>query len=141
MGSRADPCVELPCPGQHSRGSLPLPPHGAVRALVSYKSTSRTRLPRARQAHPCPGAPEADVRPLCARRGDWLLSFVYRTSSVQLHVAGLQPVLLQDRRVENVDLSSIVSTGAWPPRALRLWGGGRGGDFINQPSKPLPQGH
>ncbi|XP_053777776.1 transmembrane and coiled-coil domain-containing protein 4 isoform X2 [Desmodus rotundus] len=42
-------------------------------------------------------------------RGDWLLSFVYRTSSVQLHVAGLQPVLLQDRRVENVDLSSIVS--------------------------------
>ncbi|XP_036770380.2 transmembrane and coiled-coil domain-containing protein 4 isoform X2 [Manis pentadactyla] len=42
-------------------------------------------------------------------RGDWLLSFVYRTSSVQLHVAGLQPVLLQDRRMENVDLSSIVS--------------------------------
>ncbi|XP_036113123.1 transmembrane and coiled-coil domain-containing protein 4 isoform X1 [Molossus molossus] len=42
-------------------------------------------------------------------RGDWLLSFVYRTSSVQVHVAGLQPVLLQDRRVENVDLSSIVS--------------------------------
>lgn len=42
-------------------------------------------------------------------RGDWLLSFVYRTSSVQLHVAGLQPVLLQDRRVENVDLSSVVS--------------------------------
>ncbi|XP_042544663.1 transmembrane and coiled-coil domain-containing protein 4 [Dipodomys spectabilis] len=42
-------------------------------------------------------------------RGDWLLSFVYRTSSVQLHVAGLQPVLLQDRRMENVDLSSVVS--------------------------------
>uniref|UniRef100_A0A8D0R6D7 Transmembrane and coiled-coil domain-containing protein 4 n=1 Tax=Sus scrofa TaxID=9823 RepID=A0A8D0R6D7_PIG len=42
-------------------------------------------------------------------RGDWLLSFVYRTSSVQLRVAGLQPVLL-DRRVENVDLSSVVST-------------------------------
>lgn len=42
-------------------------------------------------------------------RGDWLLSFVYRTSSVQLQVAGLQPVLLQDRRMENVDLSSIVS--------------------------------
>ncbi|XP_045638608.1 transmembrane and coiled-coil domain-containing protein 4 isoform X3 [Ursus americanus] len=42
-------------------------------------------------------------------RGDWLLSFVYRTSSVQLRVAGLQPVLLQDRRVENVDLSSVVS--------------------------------
>ncbi|XP_028011258.2 transmembrane and coiled-coil domain-containing protein 4 [Eptesicus fuscus] len=42
-------------------------------------------------------------------RGDWLLSFVYRTSSAQLQVAGLQPVLLQDRRVENVDLSSVVS--------------------------------
>lgn len=42
-------------------------------------------------------------------RGDWLLSFVYRTSSVQLQVAGLQPVLLQDRRMENVDLSSMVS--------------------------------
>ncbi|XP_007978439.3 transmembrane and coiled-coil domain-containing protein 4 isoform X2 [Chlorocebus sabaeus] len=42
-------------------------------------------------------------------RGDWLLSFVYRTSSVQLRVAGLQPVLLKDRRVENVDLTSVVS--------------------------------
>ncbi|XP_077007163.1 transmembrane and coiled-coil domain-containing protein 4 isoform X3 [Tamandua tetradactyla] len=42
-------------------------------------------------------------------RGDWLLSFVYRASSVQLRVAGLQPVLLEDRRVENVDLSSVVS--------------------------------
>ncbi|XP_073937262.1 transmembrane and coiled-coil domain-containing protein 4 isoform X2 [Castor canadensis] len=42
-------------------------------------------------------------------RGDWLLSFVYRTSSVQFRVAGLQPVLLQDRRMENVDLSSMVS--------------------------------
>ncbi|XP_006866464.1 PREDICTED: transmembrane and coiled-coil domain-containing protein 4-like, partial [Chrysochloris asiatica] len=42
-------------------------------------------------------------------RGDWLLSFVYRTSSVQLRVAGLQPVQLEDRRVENVDLSSVVS--------------------------------
>ncbi|OBS64792.1 hypothetical protein A6R68_06659 [Neotoma lepida] len=42
-------------------------------------------------------------------RGDWLLSFVYRTSSVQLRVAGLQPVLLQDRRMENVDLSSVLT--------------------------------
>uniref|UniRef100_A0A8C6H757 Transmembrane and coiled-coil domains 4 n=1 Tax=Mus spicilegus TaxID=10103 RepID=A0A8C6H757_MUSSI len=42
-------------------------------------------------------------------RGDWLLSFVYRTSSVQLRVAGLQPVLLQDRRMENVDLTSVVN--------------------------------
>ncbi|XP_042333923.1 transmembrane and coiled-coil domain-containing protein 4 [Sceloporus undulatus] len=42
-------------------------------------------------------------------RGDWLLSFVYRTSSVQLNVAGLQPVDLDDRRMVNVDLSSVVS--------------------------------
>ncbi|XP_015268091.1 PREDICTED: transmembrane and coiled-coil domain-containing protein 4 [Gekko japonicus] len=42
-------------------------------------------------------------------RGDWLLSFVYRTSSVQLSVAGLQPVTLDDRRMVNVDLSSVVS--------------------------------
>ncbi|KYO24549.1 transmembrane and coiled-coil domain-containing protein 4 [Alligator mississippiensis] len=42
-------------------------------------------------------------------RGDWLLSFVYRTSSVKLNVAGLQPVNLDDRRMVNVDLSSIVS--------------------------------
>ena len=55
------------------------------------------------------GAPKADGPHFSARRGDWLLSFVYRTSSVQLRVAGLQPVLLQDRRVENVDLSSVVS--------------------------------
>lgn len=57
--------------------------------------------------------------PISACRGDWLLSFVYRTSSVQLRVAGLQPVLLQDRRMENVDLSTVVSTGLvlqghWP---------------------------
>ncbi|XP_063001549.1 transmembrane and coiled-coil domain-containing protein 4 [Elgaria multicarinata webbii] len=42
-------------------------------------------------------------------RGDWLLSFVYRTSSAQLNVAGLQPVNLDDRRMVNVDLSSVVS--------------------------------
>uniref|UniRef100_A0A8B9PZ88 Transmembrane and coiled-coil domains 4 n=1 Tax=Apteryx owenii TaxID=8824 RepID=A0A8B9PZ88_APTOW len=42
-------------------------------------------------------------------RGDWLLGFVYRTSSVQLNVAGLQPVNLDDRRMVNVDLSSVVS--------------------------------
>lgn len=63
------------------------------------------------RAHPCPGAPPRLTSiPFSARRGDWLLSFVYRTSSVQLRVAGLQPVMLQDRRVENVDLSSVVST-------------------------------
>ncbi|KAM7030785.1 transmembrane and coiled-coil domain-containing protein 4 isoform 3-T3 [Acridotheres tristis] len=42
-------------------------------------------------------------------RGDWLLSFVYRTSSVQLNVAGLQPVDLDDRRMVNMDLSSVVN--------------------------------
>ncbi|XP_015745963.1 transmembrane and coiled-coil domain-containing protein 4 isoform X1 [Python bivittatus] len=42
-------------------------------------------------------------------RGDWLLRFVYRTSSIQLSVAGLQPVNLDDRRMVNVDLSSVVS--------------------------------
>ncbi|XP_027698512.1 transmembrane and coiled-coil domain-containing protein 4-like isoform X1 [Vombatus ursinus] len=42
-------------------------------------------------------------------RGDWLLSFVYRTSSVQLKVAGLQPVTLDDRKMVNMDLSAVVS--------------------------------
>ncbi|XP_010137690.1 PREDICTED: transmembrane and coiled-coil domain-containing protein 4 [Buceros rhinoceros silvestris] len=42
-------------------------------------------------------------------RGDWLLRFVYRTSSVQINVAGLQPVDLDDRRMVNMDLSSVVS--------------------------------
>ncbi|NWV01013.1 TMCO4 protein, partial [Upupa epops] len=42
-------------------------------------------------------------------RGDWLLSFVYRTSSVQINVAGLQPVDLDDRRMVNMDLSSVVN--------------------------------
>lgn len=73
-----------------------LPAHGANRA-----SQGQVGLP-------------ADTAPLSARRGDWLLSFVYRTSSVKLRVAGLQPVQLRDRRVENVDLSSVVST-AYPP--------------------------
>uniref|UniRef100_A0A8C5Q648 Transmembrane and coiled-coil domains 4 n=1 Tax=Leptobrachium leishanense TaxID=445787 RepID=A0A8C5Q648_9ANUR len=42
-------------------------------------------------------------------RGDWLLSFVYRSSSVKLNVAGLQPITLDDRRMVNVDLSSVVN--------------------------------
>ncbi|XP_020637802.3 transmembrane and coiled-coil domain-containing protein 4 [Pogona vitticeps] len=42
-------------------------------------------------------------------RGDWLLGFVYRMSSAQLNVAGLQPVGLDDRRMVDVDLSSVVS--------------------------------
>lgn len=41
-------------------------------------------------------------------RGDWLLGFLYRSSAAQLSVAGLQPINIQDRRVINVDLSSVV---------------------------------
>lgn len=54
---------------------------------------------------------QQDLFPLfSASRGDWLLSFVYRTSSVQLNVAGLQPVDLDDRRMVNMDLSSVVKS-------------------------------
>lgn len=42
-------------------------------------------------------------------RGDWLLGFLYRSSAAQLSVAGLQPINIQDRRVINVDLSSVVN--------------------------------
>jgi len=42
-------------------------------------------------------------------RGDWLLGFLYRSSSVQLSVAGLQPINSQDHKIINVDLSSVVS--------------------------------
>ncbi|XP_044301450.1 transmembrane and coiled-coil domain-containing protein 4 isoform X2 [Varanus komodoensis] len=52
-------------------------------------------------------------------RGDWLLSLVYRTSSAQLNVAGLQPVNLDDRRMVNVDLSSVVSR-CWQRRGFWL---------------------
>lgn len=41
-------------------------------------------------------------------RGDWLLGFLYRSSAAQLSVAGLQPINVQDRRIINVDLSSVV---------------------------------
>uniref|UniRef100_A0A671QXL7 Transmembrane and coiled-coil domain-containing protein 4-like n=1 Tax=Sinocyclocheilus anshuiensis TaxID=1608454 RepID=A0A671QXL7_9TELE len=41
-------------------------------------------------------------------KGDWLLGFLYRSSSVQLSVAGLQPISSQDRKIINVDLSSVV---------------------------------
>lgn len=59
------------------------------------------------------------VLPGSSSRGDWLLSFVYRTSSAQLNVAGLQPIGLDDRRMVNVDLSSVVSAG--PAAACRDW--------------------
>lgn len=84
----------------------PTPPGslGPGRALLRLTST-----PSHRVLSPC--------------RADWLLSFVYRTSSVRLRVAGLQPVLLQDRRVENVDLSSVVSTPVTPGADFGGWGG------------------
>ncbi|XP_061656692.1 transmembrane and coiled-coil domain-containing protein 4 isoform X2 [Syngnathoides biaculeatus] len=41
-------------------------------------------------------------------RGDWLLGFLYRSSAAQLCVAGLQPISIRDRRLINVDLSSVV---------------------------------
>lgn len=115
---------ELPGPAvlpKHRRLQLPRHPW-AQQALVSRRSAHPSRLAGAR-----PGPPEADVHPVSLRplprRADWLLSFVYRTSSVRLRVAGLQPVLLQDRRVENVDLSSVVSTPV--PRGADFGGWGR----------------
>ncbi|XP_075236400.1 transmembrane and coiled-coil domain-containing protein 4-like [Lycorma delicatula] len=43
-------------------------------------------------------------------RTDWLLRFLYRTLSMPVGgVAGLQPIDLEDRRMQNIDLSSIVS--------------------------------
>ncbi|XP_078281425.1 transmembrane and coiled-coil domain-containing protein 4 isoform X2 [Rhinoraja longicauda] len=42
-------------------------------------------------------------------RGDWLLNFVYRSSSIQLNVAGLQPIVMNNDKMINVDLSSIVN--------------------------------
>lgn len=107
--------------------------HGCSGALVSHRSSRPTRLPRGEA-----GPSEADVRPshsvLSAHSGDWLLSFVYRTSSVKLRVAGLQPVLLQDKRVENVDLSSMVSITC-PSR------GWRAGHFVTPAQQPRSQGH
>ncbi|KAJ8395134.1 hypothetical protein AAFF_G00035900 [Aldrovandia affinis] len=41
-------------------------------------------------------------------RGDWLLGFLYRGSSAQFCVAGLQPISLDNRHMINVDLSSVV---------------------------------
>jgi len=40
---------------------------------------------------------------------DWLLKFLYRTSSAAFRVAGLQEIKWHDRRVKNVDLTQLVS--------------------------------
>lgn len=45
---------------------------------------------------------------MAIHRGDWLLRFVYRTSSATRKIAGLQPVAWRDRRIHNFDLSSVV---------------------------------
>ncbi|XP_054155077.1 transmembrane and coiled-coil domain-containing protein 4-like isoform X2 [Oppia nitens] len=42
-------------------------------------------------------------------RGDWLLKFLYRTSSATLRIAGLQAIDWNDRKMTNVDLSHIVT--------------------------------
>ncbi|GFR66612.1 transmembrane and coiled-coil domain-containing protein 4 [Elysia marginata] len=41
-------------------------------------------------------------------RGDWLLKFLYRTAHVKLNVAGLGPIMWENRRMYNLDLSSVV---------------------------------
>ncbi|ELU07125.1 hypothetical protein CAPTEDRAFT_150011 [Capitella teleta] len=42
-------------------------------------------------------------------KGDWLLKFLYRTTSVQMSIAGLQPVKWDNRRMHNIDLSDVVN--------------------------------
>ncbi|XP_078496000.1 transmembrane and coiled-coil domain-containing protein 4 [Ciona intestinalis] len=41
-------------------------------------------------------------------RTDWLLRFLYRTSSRHTEIAGLQPIAWENRRMINIDLSSII---------------------------------
>ncbi|XP_028343855.1 uncharacterized protein [Physeter macrocephalus] len=104
--------LALPRPGQCSPSASGCSSHHHT--WVQRGPGFPQKLP-SHQAPPGPGrallrltsTPSHSV--LSFHSGDWLLSFVYRTSSVKLRVAGLQPVLLQDKRVENVDLSSVVS--------------------------------
>lgn len=42
-------------------------------------------------------------------QGDWLLRFLYRSSSGSIKIAGLMPIEWQDRRMFNFDLSEIVA--------------------------------
>jgi len=39
---------------------------------------------------------------------DWLLKFLYRTSTATLRIAGLQAVSLENKKLENHDLSKVV---------------------------------
>ncbi|GAB1610148.1 transmembrane and coiled-coil domain-containing protein 4-like, partial [Argonauta hians] len=41
-------------------------------------------------------------------RGDWLLKFLYRSSSMQFRIAGLMPVKLEHHCMHNIDLSDVV---------------------------------
>lgn len=41
-------------------------------------------------------------------RGDWMLKFLYRSSSMQVHIAGLMPVKMQHHCMHNIDLSDVV---------------------------------
>ncbi|RWS32023.1 transmembrane and coiled-coil domain-containing protein-like protein [Leptotrombidium deliense] len=50
--------------------------------------------------------------------GDWLLKFLYRTSTATLKIAGLGPVAWNNRRMINVDLSNIVSGHADYPNKM-----------------------
>lgn len=42
-------------------------------------------------------------------RDDWLLKFLYRTSTATLRIAGLQEVSVKHDRMKNIDLTDIVS--------------------------------
>lgn len=39
-----------------------------------------------------------------------MLKFLYRTASVQLKIAGISPVMWNDRRMINMDLTNVVSS-------------------------------
>ncbi|XP_014667725.1 PREDICTED: transmembrane and coiled-coil domain-containing protein 4-like [Priapulus caudatus] len=41
--------------------------------------------------------------------GDWLLKFLYRTTTTSMKVAGLGPIDWEDRRMHNVNLSDVVN--------------------------------
>lgn len=41
-------------------------------------------------------------------RADWMLKFLYRSSSMQVYIAGLMPVKMENRCMHNIDLSDVV---------------------------------
>ena len=44
----------------------------------------------------------------CYCDDDWLLKFLYRTSTATLRIAGLQTIAVKNRKLENYNLSEIV---------------------------------